>query len=258
MLKWFSPYSSQYGGLVTPSAIGTGLPLAMTSLGSLLHVSMWVIVGSVAVLVVVLFWRRRDQMQTRLARYWMVAGTVAVAGIVVPILSEWVHANGMHPRYFALAVQLLLCVTAAGGAIVTYRLSPRVHVILTAGVLAMCVWRGYELGADRPQRSAVYVSGTELVQAGCEGVVGPYWNSYVYKLGGLAELETTVGPGQLNRSASNDAVVLGKPKICRVAASNSSFSPVWEVRGHNFRRDESQATFALADGMYVSYYHGGE
>jgi len=243
-------------------------PAALRNLWNNLSPATWCVIALVAIgLAVVLVAAKQQRCELIQDRaFWHTVNLflIGVAGLIVPLGSKWVFLNEVHPRYFAPAA-ILLCVAAAqGGAFLFQHWSGlRPRPILVGGLAALLfvplILTGRETARERRQilnspLSSPYQASVTLAGTGVRGILGAFWESYVYVLARPGFLKAAPTEIVARISVPNTLQVLALPRVAWIDRNPANLKPVMNLRGLSYRELDKSAPVVLPTTAYFKLY----
>jgi len=191
--------------------------------------------------------------------YWLCLSALAVVSFVLPFGSEWFYGNLALPRYTVTALHLLILATSVSvvgllNVVVKNKGDKRMlllPLLIILIIIGTTFWQYRSERVTAPQ-SPQFISGQTLSK-NCDGVVGDYWNSYVYGLGGFGKLKT--GSYGFDRSRVNLEHVLSLNNLCVVESQAQNFKSNYTILNKTLRpSNNTQNATQLPDGNYYKHY----
>jgi hypothetical protein len=192
-------------------------------------------------------------------RYWLCLSALAVVSFVLPFGSEWFYGNLALPRYTVTALHLLIISTSVSIVglvnIIAKDKGKRLMLLLALSIIIITIcapllqYRSERVSA--PQ-SPQFRSG-QMLAKNCDGIIGSYWNSYVYGLGGFGKLKT--GSYGFDRSRVNLERVLNLKDLCVVENQAHDFRSNYTILNKTLKPlNNTQNITQLPDGNYYKHY----
>ena len=267
LLKGFTPYGSYLYKFATLSQFKSEFVNAIRNLYLICPKFLWIamLVLNLCFGILYLYLRYKNIKITKIMRfyfrYWVILLIMVFASFSLPFFNDWFYANLMLVRYLAPSLHLLmLCssVCVCGMLHVTTILKDKRIFFITWSIFSVLLLlflpAFFSLRSEfiNHPLSQKYTSGQVLAQ-NCDSVLGDYWTSYVYILGGFGRIKT--GSLGYDRSRSNLEQVLSESNLCIVESSQNNFREEYRVIDKTLKpRNSEDNPIKLPDGNYFKHY----
>jgi hypothetical protein len=192
---------------------------------------------------------------------WSGLFSLAIIATIIPFTKSWFYSNIVLPRYTVLGLELFMLSASVGIIGIIHWLTLMIFknksnttralfVTVIALLLTISIVLPQHVVQKGLPKSPQYESG-EFIARHCEGVLGNYWNSYVYQLGGFGKLATA--SYGLDRSRTNLARTLNTTPLCIVENQPQDFNVEYTVWDNKLITTNADVV-KLPDGNYFRQY----
>ncbi len=263
VLKYLSPNKDSVWIFASLEQISANFVFAVSKTFNVIPAYMWIVIVCLPVYFVWLYFKHdgKDEDVTFYLGHSMLLFILGAAIFVIPFFSDHIYRNNVSPRYFIHGIQLLMLAASVSivGILVIVRKNGflrAVHYSAFALILVLFVpiFFTYRMEMQQRSPSAFYKSGELLIESGCEAVVGEYWLSYGYTIGGLGKLKATPYDTR-HTSDSNIARILAMKNICVVEKTTKDFKDQYTIRGRTLKvKNSAEKPIKLPDSRYFKHY----